>query len=62
MTAVLAALLVATASHVAKGQVLEALFAARVVGALAAVGHWAREEGVFPFRSRGRASRHEHDG
>jgi hypothetical protein len=51
MTVVVASL-IAVSSHVAKGQVFEALFAALAIGALAAVGHWARDEGVFPFRSR----------
>jgi hypothetical protein len=42
----------ATTSSVGRGQVLEALAVALVVGAIAAAGHWAREEGVFPFRAR----------
>ena len=48
---------VLAATHVAKGQVLEALAAALAIGAIAAAGHWAREAGMFPFRSRSRAGR-----
>ena len=50
------AIVLAAGRHMAKGQVLEALAVSLVVGAIAAAGHWAREEGVFPFRSRARSS------